>query len=143
MRFITPSLLILGLFLFGIIGLFLFDPMNSVYSHFCPISANNCLSMDNGLAVAVHHLSGWQKMFEAILVLGQEFVLTFVIFFSSLFFLKDSWIGGQKISFNNYYRRFINRPISKFYLQFFRWLALQNKKDSYSPAWAYDASKFI
>lgn len=134
MRWMFIFILIISSFILtGTMGPLFFDFMEHDNNHFCPISSlseKNCLSINNALNSVVYHISGWQKIFQAIISFNPVLLIVFILTaFFALILKKSSEFFNNKSRF--YYQRYltINEKLFESLKQFLQWLALFNKSD--------------
>jgi hypothetical protein len=135
---------ILALGFVSSLGFWSLGSVNHSGGHICPISmvsSGDCSSLNNSLALAMHHLSGLQSFVRA--VVGFDTILLFLIIFllviSLSFFIFIEYpakIPSEKFLFFRKSRR-IEELIFRLNKRFLRWLAFHNQQDSYELNWAY------
>lgn len=121
-------LIVLNFMLIGTAGLFLFGSMNHGSEYFCPISAlveSNCLFLNSVFEDAAYHISGWQKIFLAII-----FVLAALL--PLIFRKRLDFVSGAARGAQCYQRHSaVSEKVFKSLERFLHWLTILNKPDSY------------
>lgn len=135
MRLTAVFILIISSFILtGTMGPIFLDFMEHDDNNFCPISAlfeKNCLSMSNALNSVVHHISVWQKIFQAIISEIKLLFFVFLAFLSLLIFARfkklTQLITGK---FNEFRRNFLLfDSLFNSYQPFLSWLTLKNRRE--------------
>lgn len=100
--------------------------------HTCPIAAisgNDCPSVNNVLALAVHHLSGLQNLTRAIITGAgpSAFFALMLVLFTLILMRLLGQISLPPLSYQPH--RKIEKPTFRPNWQFLYWLALRNKQN--------------
>lgn len=132
----------------GAIALFGFLGMSYIehgVSHTCPfavLSDNNCLPVNNILALTIHHISGLQYLMQSI-VTPDSTLLILSLLLLAMFLIISVKIIPRVLPEQHLLR--LNRYISEKLdfnpnRQLLYWLALRNKRDSHVPHWVHDTA---
>ncbi len=138
-------LIILSFILTGTMGPLLLEFMEHGSYHLCPISSlleKSCFAINNALNSIIDHISGWQKIFQAIISFNPALFAIFVLTaFSALIFKKSSNLSRDKSHFYRQKYLIVDEKLFNSLKQFLQWLALLNKPDSYVLRRAFLAAK--
>lgn len=138
---LTVILIISSFILIGTMGPFFFDFMEHGDNNFCPIlslSEKNCLSINNALNSAVHHISSWQKIFQAIISVELSFFV-FLAFLSLLIFIRFKKQMRLIVNkFNEFRRNFLLfDSLFNSYQPFLSWLTIKNRREYHLSAYRH------